>query len=289
MGAILNQQISSILLIVLGSSYLVLPVYGSAQADELKAKAKAPLGKTFSSTPATEAKPQTAKSTPVQENASARDKALPRPVKDEANKSTKPDEPKTKTTKVESAKLETKTESTKERTAEKKSKSSEKSVSQKSDSRQKKSSITHKQQSLLVPPPPPSVPTLNDLGMPGMGNTMVFMGENVDYMPASELRDLKDKTVSEIERSRRSVEELSSSASEKQQRADSFDQLYAEGVVSRKELETSKHESEKTTQDLKEGKQMLSLLEQKLARIEKRLAELLKTKKSSKASGTRHK
>jgi hypothetical protein len=131
----------------------------------------------------------------------------------------------------------------------------------------------------LVPPPPPSVPMSGEMGMPGMGTTMTFVGENIEYMSVSDLRELKDKTDREIERWRKQVEDLIASADEKQQRSNSFEQLYTEGVISRRELEASKRESEKAGQDLAEAKQALTLAEQKHARIELRLATLAKQKK----------
>lgn len=138
----------------------------------------------------------------------------------------------------------------------------------------------------FVPPPPPTVPTLSGLGIQGMG-PVILMGENIDYMSAADLRDLKEKTGRAIERSRRDLEDLISSADEKLQRANSFDKLYAEGVISRRELENSKHESNRATEDLSEAKQNLTLLEQKYARIEKRIAALNQAKKPARSGQSR--
>jgi multidrug resistance efflux pump len=110
-------------------------------------------------------------------------------------------------------------------------------------------------------------------------------------LPLADVKDLQTKTESDLSKARRSLDEEITVAAEKKQRADSFDQLYAEGVVSRRELESSKTENEKATQDLADAKSLVYNLEQKYARIEKRLAELEKAKKSSSASakaGTKH-
>jgi hypothetical protein len=152
--------------------------------------------------------------------------------------------------------------------------------------------ITHKRTSSstqLVPPPPPSVPTMSEMGIPGMNTQMIFMGENVEYMPASELKDLKTKTEMDLTKQRRLVEEYSESAKDAKQKSESFDQLFAEGVVSRKELETSKKDNERNRQDLIDAKQTLSMLEQKYVRIEKRLEELSKAKKGSNTNSSRKK
>ncbi|MBX9721996.1 MAG: hypothetical protein K2X81_11415 [Candidatus Obscuribacterales bacterium] len=151
---------------------------------------------------------------------------------------------------------------------------------------------THKRassNSLFVPPPPPSVPTMSEMGIPGMSTQMIFMGENVEYMPAAELKDLKTKTEADLAKQRRLVEEYSESAKDAKQKSESFDQLFAEGVVSRKELETSKKDNEKNIQDLIDAKQTLSMLEQKYVRIEKRLQELSKPKKSANTNSIKKK
>lgn len=140
-----------------------------------------------------------------------------------------------------------------------------------------------------MPPPPPTVPTLSQMGTAGAN--IIFMGENVELMPLADLKDLQTKTQTELAKARRSLEEEITVASEKKQRADSFDQLYAEGVVSRRELETSKTENEKATEDLQDAKSLVYNLEQKYSRIEKRLAELDKAKKqdpSSTKSASKH-
>ncbi|MBX9687123.1 MAG: hypothetical protein K2X27_10500 [Candidatus Obscuribacterales bacterium] len=151
----------------------------------------------------------------------------------------------------------------------------------------KKNSSSVKRQGMLVPPPPPSVPTLTDSGMNGYSQ-MIFIGENVEMMPASDLADLKEKTSQEIARSRRNVEELAGNAGEKRNRAATFDQLFAEGVVSRRELETSKHDCEKIEEDLADAKQGLTALEQKFGRIEKRLADLKRAKKNPAQKNRKH-
>lgn len=137
-----------------------------------------------------------------------------------------------------------------------------------------------KKHNVFVPPPPPSVPTMSEIGYPGMG-PVVFMGENLEFMPIADLKELKARTEMDLSQIRRKVEGLITSSTEKKQRADSFEQLYTEGVVSRRELEHCKSDSEKTSQDLSETKQNLVLLERKFARIEKRIADLSKTRKSA--------
>lgn len=114
------------------------------------------------------------------------------------------------------------------------------------------------------------------------GTAIYLSSENIEYLPAADLKELKEKTGKEIAQLRRAIEELIVSASEKKQRADSFDELFAEGVVSKRELEQSKIDNDKASQDLSESKQNLKALENKFARIERRLSEISKAAQSGK-------
>ena len=143
--------------------------------------------------------------------------------------------------------------------------------------------VSHTSRAGLVPPPPPVVPTIGPEGMMGMG-PMIFVGENVEYMPLADVLELKDKTTKDIEKTKRSLDDLTALAIEKSQRAVNFDALYAQGVVSKRELEASKREDESTARELADQKQNLSVLDQKMARIERRIADLNKKKSASKSS-----
>ncbi len=126
----------------------------------------------------------------------------------------------------------------------------------------------------FVPPPPPVVPTLNNFALPSNLGGMVFVGENIDYLPKAELVELKERTDNDLARLRRNVDQLAFSSQEKLQRATNFESLYTEGVVSRRELETTKRESDSLQQDLADAKRELNLLEQKYIKIEKRLRQI---------------
>lgn len=117
----------------------------------------------------------------------------------------------------------------------------------------------------------------------GMG-PMIFVGENVEYMPLADVLELKEKTTKDIEKTKRSLDDLTSLANEKTQRAINFDSLYAQGVVSKRELEASKREDDTTSRELADQKANLSVLEQKMSRIDKRIADLNKKKSGSKSS-----
>lgn len=159
-----------------------------------------------------------------------------------------------------------------------KSRSSSKSAAPTSKtSTASKTSTSHRQvrSSQMVPPPPPVVPTFS-VGA-GMAPSVVLGGELIEYMSTSDLKDLHIKTERDLSKAKARLKEETESIADKQKRALSFQALYAEGVVSRKELELCKKEAETAGSDLEDVKLLVAELEQKFGRIEKRLKEL-KTK-----------
>lgn len=135
-----------------------------------------------------------------------------------------------------------------------------------------RSSFSH---SSFVPPPPPVVPTLSGSSMIP---TVVVGGELIEYLNGADLRDLQSKTTRELNKARTNLESQKELLAEKQKRALSFDSLYAEGVVSRRELQNCKKEAAEAESDLEESKILVQELEQKSDRIEARVKTLAKTK-----------
>ena len=75
-----------------------------------------------------------------------------------------------------------------------------------------------------------------------------------------------------------SLKEQNATFADKQKRALSFESLYAEGVVSRRELEQCKKEAKLATQELEDVELSLKDLHAKSTRLDQRLKDLLKTK-----------
>lgn len=136
------------------------------------------------------------------------------------------------------------------------------------------SKVSAPKASVLIPPPPPVVPTLSSEGLISGQAGLLFVGEGIEFMPASELAIIKAKTMQEEQKLKRVLDELTTQTAEKSQRASTFESLYSQGVVSRKELEACKKESLQCKQEMEETKQALLLVESKSKRIEKRQQEL---------------
>lgn len=125
-------------------------------------------------------------------------------------------------------------------------------------------------QAVLVPPPPPATPSflpdqLLDLGEIGpleflSKDDLKFKLENLNKKLAAARADQKDQ------------EELTKEIKGKAER---FDSLFAEGVVSKRELETSKKEAERSERDLErtnikvaEYQKMTETVQERLTKIE---------------------
>ena len=129
--------------------------------------------------------------------------------------------------------------------------------------------------SSFVPPPPPIVPTLTS---PGMMPTVVIGGDLIEYMSAADLKDVQSRTARELAKAQNSLQMHKELLAEKQKRALSFDSLYAEGVVSRRELQLCKKEAADAESELEDSKLLVQELERKSERIETRVKALSKTK-----------
>lgn len=144
-----------------------------------------------------------------------------------------------------------------------------------------RSSFSH---TSFVPPPPPVVPTLSGTSMIP---TVVVGGELIEYMNSADLKDLQSKTTRELNKARTNLESQKELLAEKQKRALSFDSLYAEGVVSRRELQNCKKEAAEAESELEELKLLVQELEQKSDRIEARVKTLAKSKSVSSGKSAR--
>lgn len=100
--------------------------------------------------------------------------------------------------------------------------------------------------------------------------------EMIEFVSKGELCDLKERTTGELERAQKKLTLAKHQAGEKKKRAVSFETLYSEGVVSRRELEAAQHEALTTDDDLSEQEHRVDDLKAKLTRIEARLKSLAK-------------
>lgn len=132
---------------------------------------------------------------------------------------------------------------------------------------------------VLVPPPPPSIPT------DGMVQTpLVLSGEMIDYMSKTDLNELKTTLTARLARDRKKLDDNRERSLDTKKKAQTFEQLFSEGVVSRKELETAKEDAIKVEEDLPQLEDSVKELDAKLSRINKRLT-VLEAKKKPDGSG----
>lgn len=117
----------------------------------------------------------------------------------------------------------------------------------------------------LVPPPPPSIPGV--LATPHM----VPGFEVIEFVSHDELVELCERTTAERERANKKLTLTKSQSDEKKKRAQSFQTLYSEGVVSRRELESAQHETATLEDEVTEQEQRVADLDIKLNRINAKL------------------
>ena len=127
----------------------------------------------------------------------------------------------------------------------------------------------------LVPPPPPSVPgmSITPQMMPGW--------EQIEYAGRAELSELQERTIADLTRATKKLSQNKELAADKKHRAHSFETLYTEGVVSRRELENARHDASTIEDDLDEQTQRVADLGEKLKRLQIRLKSLPAEKKKT--------
>ncbi len=135
----------------------------------------------------------------------------------------------------------------------------------------------------MVPPPPPNTPTmLSDPAMMAMGSGLY--GMQVEYMSKEALKDrIKEVSIQYKDASVQLAAKKSSQA-ELQDRAKNFEQLYAEGVVSRRELETTQKDANGSNDDIARLENNCRELKSLLERMNKRLAAVTPKPFTSKTS-----
>jgi hypothetical protein len=119
---------------------------------------------------------------------------------------------------------------------------------------------------VLVPPPPPAIPA---------GGQLTFLaGTPVDFLSESDLKRHKVQLDVNLARARQQADEQERLLKEKVQRAELFESLYKEGVVSRRELENSQREVGRTQGDLTDARLKVTDLERDMQRIDARLKQV---------------
>lgn len=133
---------------------------------------------------------------------------------------------------------------------------------------------------MLVPPPPPTMPTYVNATSPINGS--FDLGLSVNYMSLDDLK-FQEKTLSKkLEASKLDEQDQKRSNDEKADRAKRFVELYSEGVVSRRELETAQQDSERSIRETEQSHIKVSEIDRVLAQVKDRIKTLEATNKQFK-------
>ncbi len=125
----------------------------------------------------------------------------------------------------------------------------------------------------MVPPPPPNTPSmLSDPSMMGLGMGYGAYGMQVEYMSREALKDRVKEITIQFKDASSELENRKRLKTEREARAKSFEQLFTEGVVSRRELETSQREATDSTDEVQRLENKYNELSSLLERVNKRLA-----------------
>jgi hypothetical protein len=116
---------------------------------------------------------------------------------------------------------------------------------------------------ILVPPPPPGQSSLLD--WPGIGD----MPDSISYLNTEELNLKLEHVRKQINNAKSQVKDSELQYNESKDKAQSFNGLYSEGVISRKELESTKKEvadKERLADDAKSNLADLEIQESAIVR-----------------------
>lgn len=141
----------------------------------------------------------------------------------------------------------------------------------------------HRPAMSLVPPPPPETPTV--LAVPGMLQTF---GIPFDQTPTNFPQHHKE-LVAQLNSAKKVLDDKTQHATDVQARAEQFKSLFAEGVISKRELENAQSEADSSVNDLNDAKLKVSSLQSALTRLEERMSASSKTGKGAKGHQSNNK
>lgn len=165
------------------------------------------------------------------------------------------------------------TEKTAEKPAEKKVTKTVEKTTEKTAAKTVKTAKTTVKRSGMVPPPPPNTVTmLSTSTMMGMGLPMMGLGMDVDFLSKDALKDRAREVSIQYRDALAELESKRAGKKEREERARNFEGLFAEGVVSRRELENSQKEAKESVEELQRLENRFSEVKNLNDRINKRLA-----------------
>lgn len=131
----------------------------------------------------------------------------------------------------------------------------------------------HSTAPVLVPPPPPDTPAM--IGGPdGYATSFMFP---LETMNPARLKEKRKELQTELDKAKANAKDRQDRAGEKKARAVQFEQLFSEGVVSRKELEAAQKEAKDVEIDVDDANSNLTKVESLLKRVDEKLKKIEKS------------
>jgi hypothetical protein len=122
----------------------------------------------------------------------------------------------------------------------------------------------------LVPPPPP---------LPIGGQLNLYTSPQYSYQSADQLKQTLADLQGQLKQAQKDLDQTSSEARDSIDRAKSFDDLYKEGVVSRRELEQAKRDADESQTRISQAENQVKFIQQDISQVEEAMKSYLKTKK----------
>lgn len=133
----------------------------------------------------------------------------------------------------------------------------------------------------FVPPPPPNIPTFSSVSEMGSFD-MDLSG--LSFMSEADLKSRLTSNELRLKNAQSKLKDQTALVDENKKRAQNFVELFAQGIVSKKELEGSSKDAEQAVSDLEEAKGKCKDLELTVKAMKDRLSVLQKRKALSKAN-----
>jgi hypothetical protein len=120
---------------------------------------------------------------------------------------------------------------------------------------------------LMVPPPPPEIPLVS-----GDSRLLSTLGVPLDYMSKPDLVVMQTRLQSDETKLSKEADERADTLKQKKERAEQFEELFKDGVVSKRELENAKKEYAELSEKGPELDLQLNDVRVNLERVKKQIA-----------------
>lgn len=147
----------------------------------------------------------------------------------------------------------------------------------KSISKKKPKRVVRKKRSVFVPPPPPSIPSVLNSDSLSLGSTI-----GIEYMSLDDLKFKRTSMQKQLSSLEMDMEDSLMAMKDSKRRSDTFDDLFKEGVVSKKELFQAKREAKRMARSIERDKLEIEETKRVIEAINSRIKRLETSKAKSK-------